>query len=310
MRVARTAPLAISALALLGLAACGAGGDGTTGDQGGTAAQEGPAKTALTDRLPDTIKESGVIRYAGDSHPPYRIVADDGKTVTGIDKDLQDALGKALGVRSEISIVSGLPAALSGMLSSRYDAFNGPVKDTPEREQQFDAIVWMVTRTSYLVPKANSATIKSSGDLCGKRVAGTEGSIVDDQIKRLSAWCVKQGKPEVQFIGFADTNGTILAADSGRADAAGMTESAALDAISKKKDAYTYVKQTDEQGAGVDQLAMLVPKASGLGPVMLDAFKEIFENGEYKKIMDKYGLTNVAVDEPLLNPATTGAGGK
>jgi polar amino acid transport system substrate-binding protein len=293
MKLPRTVLAAVSALALAGLAACGGTDAPSQGAQGGT---------ALYDALPDAIKEAGVIRFAGDSHPPYRIVAGDGKTVTGIDRELQEALGKVLGVRTEIVIVSGLPAALSGMLASRYDAFNGPVKDTAEREQQFDAIVWMVSRTSYLIPKANS-DIKDSGDLCGKRISGTAGSIVEDQVKRLTEWCVKQGKGEVSFIGLADTNGTILAAKSGRADAAGMTESAAIDAMSKEKDTFTYVTQTDEQGAGVDQLAMLVPKSSGLGPVMFDAFKEIFENGEYKRIIDKYGLQNVAVDEPKFNTA-------
>ncbi len=296
MRLPRTILAGAAALALASAAACGGGGG---------EAQRPAGATALYDALPDGIKEAGVIRFAGDSHPPYRIVANDGKTVTGIDKELQDALGKVLGVRTEISIVSGLPAALSGMLASRYDAFNGPVKDSAEREKQFDALVWMVTRTSYLIPKAGSSAVKSSGDLCGKRVAGTAGSIVEDQAKRLTEWCAKQGKPGLDFIGFADTNGTILAAKSGRADAAGMTESAALDVLSKEKDAFTYVTQTEEQGAGVDQLAMLVPKSSGLGPVMLDAFKEIFKNGEYKKIMDKYGLQSVAVPEPKMNTAAT-----
>lgn len=294
MRLPRTALAAVAALALAGLTACGASDAPSAPAQGGT---------KLYEALPDAIKETGVIRFAGDSHPPYRIVAGDGKTVTGIDKELQDALAKALGVRTEISIVSGLPAALSGMLSSRYDAFNGPVKDTAEREEQFDAIVWMVSRTSYLIPKSGSATVESSGDLCGKKVSGTAGSVVEDQVKRLTEWCVAQGRAEVSFTGLADTNGTILAAKSGRVDAAGMTESAAIDAMAKEKDAFTYVTQTDEQGAGVDQLAMLVPKSSGLGPVMLDAFKEIFANGEYQRIVEKYGLQNVAVDEPGYNTA-------
>ncbi|MFC4117792.1 transporter substrate-binding domain-containing protein [Nonomuraea zeae] len=294
MRLPRTTLAAAAALTLAGVAACGGNGGGTTGAGGGT---------ALYERLPDAVKDAGVIRFAGDSHPPYRIVANDGKTVTGIDKELQDALAKVLGVRGEISIVNGLPAALSGMLASRYDAFNGPVKDTAEREKQFDAIVWMVSRTSYLVPKATSSAVKDSGDLCGKRIAGTAGSVVEEQAKRLSDWCTKQGRPALTFIGLADTNGTILAAKSGRADAAGMTESAAIDAMSKEKDAFTYVTQSDEQGAGIDQLAMLVPKSGGLGPVMLEAFKEIFKNGEYQRIVDKYGLQNVAVDEPKLNTA-------
>lgn len=296
MSMPRTAVAAAAALVLLAASACGGGEDGAAG-------QGAPGKTALYESLPETVKEAGVIRFAGDSHPPYRIVANDGKTVTGVDREIQEALAKALGVKSEIAIVSGLPAALSGMLSSRYDAFNGPVKDTAEREKQFDAIVWLVSRTSYLIPKSASTKVGSSGDLCGKRISGTAGSIVEDQVKLLTQWCAKQGKAAITFLPLADTNGTILAAKSGRADAAGMTESAAIDAMAKEKDAFTYVTQTDEQGAGVDQLAMLVPKSSGLGPVMFEAFKEIFKNGAYQKIVDKYGLKNVAVDAPKLNTA-------
>ena len=255
--------------------------------------------------MPAAIRDAGVIRFAGDSHPPYRAVGADGKTVTGIDPDMQAALGTILGVRTEISIVAGLSPALSGMLSGRYEAFNGPVKDTAEREKDFDAIVWMVTRTAYLVPKDSTAGIKSSDDLCGKTVAGVAASITEDQVKKLTTWCTGQGKAAVTFVGLADTNAIILAAKSGRAQAAAMTESAAIDAITKDKDAYTYVTQTDAQGAGVDQLAMLVPKSSGLGPVMLNAFKKLFATGEYTRIMQKYGLQNVVVKEPLYNTAAS-----
>lgn len=275
---------------------CGDGSDTSDrppADDAGTVRHEG---------LPQQFKDSGLIRFAGDSHPPYRVVGADG-TVTGIDHDLQQALGEVLGVRTEIVIVPGLPAALSGMLSGRYDAFNGPVKDTAEREEKFDAIVWMVTRTAYLIPKSGAGDIESSGDLCGRRVAAVDGSIVEDQTDRLTEWCAGKGEPAVEFVGLADTNGAILAAKAGRADAVGMTESAALDAMSKEKDAFTYVTQTDEQGAGVDQLAMLVPKSSGLGPVMLTAFEEIFANGEYDRIMKRYGLEKVAVEKPRLNTA-------
>lgn len=292
-------PLVASlAAVLLAVTACG----GSADSAGGPAPDS--ANSALHDTLPQQFKDSGLIRFAGDSHPPYRVVGADGKTITGIDHDVQQALGEVLGVRTEITIVPGLPAALSGMLAGRYDGFNGPVKDTAEREKQFDAIVWMVTRTAYLIPKSGPGDIKSSDDLCGKRVAAVDGSIVADQAARLSDWCASKGKEAVTTIGFADTNGTILAAKSGRADVVGMTESAALDAMKAEKGEFTYVTQTDEQGAGVDQLAMLVPKSSGLGPVMLEAFKEIFANGEYDKIMSKYGLEKVAVEEPKLNTAS------
>ncbi|MFD9701813.1 transporter substrate-binding domain-containing protein [Lentzea sp. NPDC059081] len=300
MLKSRRSLLALSAVVLVAVAGCG----GTSGDSsGGAPSAAGDGKAVHHDKLPQQFKDSGVIRFAGDSHPPYRVVGKDGTTVTGLDHDLQEALGKVLGVRTEITVVPGLPAALSGMLSGRYDAFNGPVKDTAEREKQFDAVVWMVTRTAYLIPKSGSAGIKASDDLCGKRVAAVSGSIIQDQVVRLTDWCVKKGKQAVQFIGLADTNGTILAAKSGRADAAGMTESAAIDALAAAKDDFTYVKQTDEQGAGVDKLAMLVPKSSGLGPVVHEAFQELFANGEYDRIMKQYGLENVKVAKPEINTA-------
>ena len=297
MLKSRRSLLAVLAVVLVAAPGCGSGSAGGT--------QDATVDTGAVhhDKLPQQFKDSGVIRFAGDSHPPYRVVGKDGTTVTGLDRDLQQALGKVLGVRTEINVVPGLPAALSGMLSGRYDAFNGPVKDTAEREKQFDAVVWMVTRTAYLVPKSGSGGIGTSDDLCGKRVAAVSGSIVQDQIVRLTDWCVRGGKPAVQFIGLGDTNGTILAAKSGRADAAGMTESAAIDALAAAKDDFTYVTQTDEQGAGVDKLAMLVPKSSGLGPVVHQAFQELFTNGEYDRIMKQYGLENVKVAKPELNTA-------
>ena len=64
--------------------------------------------------------------------------------------------------------------------------------------------------------------------------------------------------------------------------------------------------QSDEQGAGVDLLAMFMPKDNELAPAMLAAFEGIFENGEYERIMTEWDLTDVTDDEPMLNPITAG----
>jgi polar amino acid transport system substrate-binding protein len=39
---------------------------------------------------------------------------------------------------------------------------------------------------------------------------------------------------------------------------------------------------------------------------MLDAFEELFASGEYRQIMDKWGLSEVAVPEPLFNAGSQG----
>lgn len=294
----RRSVLAVLPVAALLLAGCGA----TFGDPSDDSPAPPGSTTSLHDALPEPVKTSGLIRFAGDSHPPYRTVGADG-SVTGIDKDFQDALGRVLGVRTETSIVDSLPAALQGMLAGRYDAFNGPVKATAEREKQFDTVTWMTTRTSYVVPAGNTA-VKSADDLCGKRVAMVAASVVEEQVKHLSSYCQRNGRPAVQTVGLADTNATLLAARSGRAEAAGMTQAAAIDVTTQQKGTYTSVTQTEAQGATADKLALYVPKSGGLGPVVQKAYAELFRTGEYQEIMKKWGLTDVMVPAPLFDAGT------
>jgi polar amino acid transport system substrate-binding protein len=291
----------------LALAAAGLALAGCTVDDGAATAPTAAALTvvpALHDQLPQAVKDAGVLRFAGDSHPPYRTVGPDGKTVTGIDHDFQQALGQLLGVRTETTIVSGLPAALQGMLSGRYDAFNGPVKATAEREKQFDTVTWMTTRTSYVIPTGSAAGVKQAADLCGKRVAVVTASVVEDQLAKLSAFCERSQRPAVQVVGLDDTNATLLAAKSGRAEAAGMTQAAAIDVTTQQKGQYEYVTQTEEQGATKDNLALYTPKSAKLGPVLQKAFEELFRNGTYPRIMQQWGLNDVTVPQPLFDVAS------
>lgn len=294
---------AVAAGAFLALTAC-AGPSGQTTQT--TEASGGVNKSAkLYDSLPQSIKDKGEIVFAGDSHPPYRSVGPDGKTVTGIDPDIQKALSESLGVPARIEITEGLPQMLTGMKSGRYDAFNGPVKATPERLKEFDGVSWLSSRTSYVIPTANGIDAQRTDGLCGTTTAGVKGSITEEQTAKLSKWCEDNGKAPVTFLGLADTNATILAVKSQRAQSAATTQTGAIDLMTQEKDKWRYVSQTDEQGAGVDQLVILAPKASGLGPVLEKAFVEIFENGTYKKIVDQWGLDDVAVDAPVLNPGAS-----
>lgn len=293
----------ILAVATIGTAAagCTVGGSPTTL----ATATNLAVVQSLHDALPQAIKDAGEIRFAGDSHPPYRKIAEDGVTVTGIDADFQAAIGQVLGVKTRTIVVAGLPAALQGMLSNRYDAFNGPVKATAEREKQFDTITWMTTRTAYVFPGDSPTGIAKPEDLCGKRVAVVNSSVVEDQVKKLSQFCTVKKRAATQIVGLDDTNGTLLATRSGRADAAGMTEAAAID-VTQKQGSYKYVTQTEEQGATKDDLALYVPKSSQLGPVLQKVFEELFQNGTYVGIMSRWGLNRVSVAKPVFNSATAG----
>jgi polar amino acid transport system substrate-binding protein len=292
--------IALAPLLVLGLVA----GCSSAAPEAEPAETEAATEAPLYDQLPEAIKEAGAIKIAGDTHPPYRTIEEGGE-ITGIDPDLQVALSEQLGVPFEIITASGLDAMLTGMLSGRFDAFNGPVRTTPEREAEFDAVVWMTTRTSYVYLAERADELSDPEALCGARVAGVTGSVTESQLARYNEWCAAEGLDPAEFIGLEDSNSTFLAVNSDRADYAGTTQSAAIDLQASDPGTYEFIIQSDEQGAGVDQLAMFMPKGNGLAEPMLAAFEAIFENGEYERIMTEWGIEDAAVDAPTLNPMTS-----
>jgi len=298
MRI-RTSATPLAAVLALGLLA----GCSSAAPEAEPEEADAAADAPLYDQLPDAIKEAGVIKVAGDTHPPYRTIEEGGE-ITGIDPDLQEALSEQLGVPFEIITASGLDAMLTGMLSGRFDAFNGPVRVTPERLEDFDAVVWMTTRTSYVFLDERADELDDPEAVCGARVAGVTGSVTESQLARYNEWCEAEGLEPAEFIGLEDSNATFLAVNSDRADYAGTTQSAAIDLQASDPDRYGYLTQSDEQGAGIDQLAIFMPKDSGLAEPMLAAFEAIFENGEYDRIMSEWGIEDAAVDAPALNPDT------
>lgn len=296
----RLATLTLTIGTAFALSAC------TNGEESSESAQAADVQTdaPLYDQLPDAVKDNGYITIAADTHPPYRTIEENGD-ITGIDPDMQKALSEQLGVPFQMETTSGLDAMLTGMLSGRYEAFNGPVRSTPEREEDFDAIVWMTTRTSYMYLTENEDAFGNSEALCGARVAGVKGSVTESQLELYTEWCVDQDLDAPEFVPLEDTNSTILAVNSDRADYVGTTQAAAIDVQASDPGTYEYISQTDEQGAGVDQLAMFIPKDTDLTEPMFAAFEGIFENGEYERVMAEWEIEDVSVEEPVLNPMTS-----
>lgn len=304
MKLNRLSAALVAGAAALALTSCAAG----AGDNSDTAEPDGSGgvntDAPLYDMLPQKIKDAGVITVAGDTHPPYRTVEESGD-VTGIDPDLQAALSEQFGVPFQIESVSGMEAILTGMLSGRYDGFNGPLRTTAEREADFDAVVWMTTITSYVYLAEREDELSDPNALCGARVAGVGGSVTESQLERYGEWCAAEGLEQPEFIGLNDTNATFLAVNSDRADYAGTTQTAAIDLQATDEGRYEYLVQSEEQGAGIDELAFFVPKGNEMAEPMLAAFEAIFDNGAYERVMTDWGLTEVAVDAPVLNPMTS-----
>lgn len=255
----------------------------------------------LFDRLPDEVRASKTIKVVGNTYPPYRMLESDGKTVTGVDADLLKLLEPVLGVKFEQIIVGGLPAMLTGVESGRFDFTPGPLIPTAERAERFDFITWLVTKPAFVIPVASGRKTTKIEDLCGLRLAVQEGSIAESFITQLSERCVAEKLAEPQPVRLDSYGTTILATESGRADAALTQLTLAL--YLQKQSPGKFTMQTDQTDKmGVQHLAMAIKKGSPLTPVLLDALKQVWSSGQYAKLMESWNFALAKIDMPELNP--------
>jgi len=262
------------------------------------------ATAPLFDRLPASVKSAKALKMVGDSFAPYRIVGDDGKTVTGIDADMAKALEPVLGVKIELTIVSNLPAMLAGIDTGRYDLSAGPLLSTKAREERYDIVTWLLSKPAFVLPVAAGRKSSRLEDLCGLRIAFPAGSAQEEYARKVSERCIASKQAPMEMVPLSDQNATVLAAQSGRADVAGMQLAAALYLQQRNPGKFTI--QTDEtDGLGILNQGFVIRKNSELSPVLNDALKQIWASGEYGRIMDKWGLTLAKAPEPRLNPSSS-----
>lgn len=265
----------------------------------GAFAQSAP----LFGRLPESVRNAKVLRMVGDSFAPYRIVGDDGKTVTGIDADMAKALEPLLGVKIELSIVSNLPAMLAGIDTGRYDLSAGPLLSTKPREERYDILTWLLSKPAFVLPVSGGRKTSRLEDLCGLRIAFPAGSAQEAYANKVSERCLGNKAQPMQMVPLSDQNATILAVQSGRADVSGMQLAAALYLQQRNPGRFTI--QTDEtDGLGILHQGFVLKKGSEISPVLLDALKQLWVSGEYGRIMEKWGLALAKAPEPRLNPSS------
>ena len=256
----------------------------------------------LRARLPQEILDKGsMISVNNGSFPPYQIV--EGTNLTGATRDLADAIGTLLGIEITHTSVAGLPAVLTGISSGRYQFAMGPVGDYPDREAANDFVDWVKEYVVFGVQAGNPAGITDLASTCGKRIAVMAGGSAENVIKEQSSRCVADGKPAVEVQSFADQPSSILAVRSKRSDAFFSSQAPLTYFVQQSGGGLELAGVGQDNGFGDIHQGAVVPKDSPLGPVLLEAFEILMENGTYKEIMAKWGLEGNMTDAPGINLA-------
>jgi polar amino acid transport system substrate-binding protein len=288
----------LSAAALL-TAGCG-GGDDTAGNQSGSpsgSVKAGQVDQEAADLLPEDVKASKTLVVAMDATQgkPFTFYAADNKTITGLTKDLSDALGQALGVKMDVKNTS-FDSLIPGLQAKRYGLSIAPMLMTDKRLESVDMIGWIHGGSAFMIAKGKGKPDLTLADTCGMTVGAVTGSVEAQALSDQSAQCAAGSKAPISIKLFPHTTDGIVALTAGRIDA---YDTAAAQAGYITKGNAQLAQSGEPYNSGTSSMAL--PKDSDAAQAVTKAFQYLIDQGVYKSILDKYGLSNLAVPSASLN---------
>lgn len=279
-------------MAALSLSACAAPSIGSSAEY----SPRSSFSQELHDALPSEVRKSESISVVGEVNGPWRVVDDD-ENISGFQTDLLEELSIILGVELEASLASGLPAVKLGLQSQRHDVAFGPLLSSEATQKDLLFIDYALGRPAF-VYLSDSDPVESLTDLCGKTVAVIEGSAAfDPLLEKMDSGCTDAGQEKVGVLSQSDTNASLVAVQSDRADAVATAGHRAIYFESVNPGKFDSYITTDDDIIP-DRLGMAFdPANQELAEVMHAAWQQVYDSGVYDDLVERYNLGASAVEE-------------
>jgi polar amino acid transport system substrate-binding protein len=257
---------------------------------------------ALAALVPEKLRNAGSVRVATNApFPPYQMFAAPGsEELVGLEIDLGHAIGETLGVPFEFS-QQPYDGLIPGLQAGKYDVLMATLFDTPEREQQLDFVNYARSGSGILVKKTNT-DIKTLDDLCGKAAGVQNGSLQADLLATQSDKCTAAGKAPVEIKALPAFSDEQLALNSGSITSI-VGDLPAL-AYAATQDSTVQVLNDPAAPGGYESslIGIGIPKSEKqLSDAVSKAIQKLMDDGTYKSILDKYGVSQTAIEKPLTN---------
>jgi polar amino acid transport system substrate-binding protein len=300
---------AVGAIAVAGALLLTGCGDQTK-DKGSGESQSA-SNAPLADKLPQEIRDKGVIKVGSDiAYAPVEFKDDSGKTV-GIDPDIAAALGKQLGVTFEFENGT-FDTLIGGLAAKRYDIAMSAMTDTKARQEGVDGdtgkkvgagvdfVDYFTAGVSLYTNKGDDQGIKTWDDLCGKTMAVQRNTFSHDLAKDQATKCKKDGKGTLKIEDFGTNPEAETRMRSKGADVVSADFPIAAYSVKNAGGGKYFEIVGDQVEAGPYGIAV-AKENTQLRDALKAAVQAIIDNGEYQKIVEKWGVADGAVTEAKIN---------
>lgn len=255
----------------------------------------GSANAAELTKSPE-VAETGKLSIANTlEYAPFEFIDEAGKQV-GINIELAEEAAKLLGAELEV-VRMPFPSMIPGLAAGRFKIAWETFAATEERLKSVDFVMFIKSGIVASTTPDKAASFQGENNLCGKRIGVIAGAVSDMIADRLNEECKTKGLPELTKQNFPEGKDIIQAVLSDRLDARldDATASGYFEVTSGGK--LVVVPGLYD----VAPLGVAVPKGDAATAEMLrGAIQAMIENGTYKTIMAKYGMTSAMIEESYI----------
>ena len=293
MKIRSLRVTALASIALVGAVALSACSADTTPDSAATAEVKSSfAGTTLT--------------LATDAnYPPCQYFEEGSDVMVGYEVDLWDAIAEKLGVTLKVENTQ-FASLIPGVQSGRYDIAMECISDNEEREQEISFVNYIYDKTDVVTIESYDGPITEGDDLslCGETMGAQTGFDTIDKVNEiLNPACEEAGLDPVVISEYPNAADTYNALNSGRVDFMILGTSAAA---YLNQTAPTPINYASIESFPQKYLGMVIAKDNtDLQDAMLAGLEAVIADGTYAEILDKWGMSSLALEEPGINLATT-----
>ena len=254
---------------------------------------------ALAAMLPQSITKDGKLTIGSNlTYAPAEFLATDGRTPVGYEIDFAKALANLFGL--ELDVQNAPFESIIPAVGTKYDIGLSGFTVNNERIEAVDFVTYAKAGLTFAVRKGNPAHA-SVNDLCGERISVQVGTVGETEMYKAQDKCSAEGKKAIELLPYGGQNYVTTALVSGRVNMMYGDTPVIGYAVAQTDDQLEIIGEDE----GVAPMGMAIAKGDeATVQAMKAALDKLIADGTYTKIMDAWGVQNVMIKEPEINPRT------